>query len=96
MKQPYDIFVSYLPFKTSIRYPQNPILYIYEDYSESICAVYSFDKIKEVLYISDYNHNHFRYMSLYEFINDNWEILTNNKLEIILNKKELDIDILPF
>ena len=96
MKQLYNIFVSYLPYKTSIRYPQNPIIYIYEYYSESICAVYSFDRIKEVLYISDYNHRHFRYMSLYEFINDNWEILTNDKLHIILNRKEKDIDVLPF
>ena len=96
MKQPYSIFSSYLPFKNSYKYPLNPILYIYEEYSDSIYAVYSFDKVKEVLYVSDYNQNNFRYMSLYEFINDNWEIIDNDKLYRILQQKELNIDVLPF
>ena len=96
MKQPYNIFVSYLPYKTSIRYPRNPILYIYEYYSESICAVYSFDKLKEVLYVSDYNQKRYRYMSLYEFKYNGWEILTNDRLHIILNQKEKEIDVLSF
>ena len=35
-------------------------------------------------------------MSLYEFKYNGWEILTNDRLHIILNQKEKEIDVLPF
>ena len=92
MKQLYNILSTYLPSKASHKYQLNPVFYIYDEYNEKVCAVYSFDKIKEVIYVSNYNKSKFWYMSLYEFKINNWKILNSNQFEKISYRTKLSLN----
>ena len=82
MKPEYKFFKRYLPVNFSSRYSGNPIIYIKNYYKEEIYSVYSFDPIKNVLLVSDINKEIFRYMSLYEFEEDGWKIITDYEYDI--------------
>lgn len=65
-----------------------PILYIFNNKNNLLYSVYSYDKYKKVLYVSDYNQSKYWYMSFYEFEKDNWIILTNNESKKIIYSLE--------
>ena len=91
MKSQYNILCDYLPFKASNKNPLNPILYLYD--GQKMLAAYSFDKIKKVIYVSDYDQVNYTYMSMYQFNCEGWEIIDkefhNELIEALEHSKEL-------
>ncbi len=82
---------SMISFKYTVIYPN---LYIYNKNKDILLAVYSYDKKKKVLFVSDYNNTKYRYMSLHEFIINNWKILTRNEYdEIVYQLEPLELPI---
>lgn len=88
MKSPFDFFEKYLPKKCSKQNPLNPIIYIYD--GEKLLGLYSFDPIKMVLYVSDYNKNKYYYMSMYQFYNEGWYITKKEYYEEIIQSNEIE------
>lgn len=89
MKSPFDFFEKYLPKKCSKQNPLNPIIYIYD--GEKLLGLYSFDPIKRVLYVSDYNQSNYYYMSmLYQFYNEGWYIKKKEYYEEIIQSYEIE------
>lgn len=73
MKCQYNILCDYLPYKASNKNPLNPVLYLYD--GETILGAYSFDRVKKVIYVSDYNQSNYYYMSMYQFHNEGWIVI---------------------
>lgn len=74
----------------TIEHPLNPIIYIYD--GEKLLALYSFDPIKMVLYVSDYNQRNYYYMSMYQFYNEGWTITKKEYYEKIIQSYEIERD----
>ena len=94
MKSQYNFFCDYLPRKCSNKNPMNPVIYIYD--GNNLLATYSFDPIKDVLYVSDYNQTKFYYMSLYQFRKEDWIIMDKDYYELIIKCKEYEAETIPF
>lgn len=73
--------MKYLSKKLSTLLPKKsfyydyPIIYAYNN--NNVICLFSFDKRKQVILISDYDHFHYRYMSVYEFKNENYHFIYN-------------------
>lgn len=73
--------MKYLSKKFSMILPKKsfyydyPIIYAYNN-SNVIC-LFSFDKRKQVILISDYDCFKYRYMSVYEFKNEHYHLIYN-------------------
>ena len=90
MNQKYRSLLSQLlPISNSKKYTVfYPILYIYNSNKNLLYSAYSYDKNNKLIYVSDYNQVEYRYISLYEFENDGWIILTNNESKSIIYSLE--------
>lgn len=71
MKVTYYKLFKYLPRKN---FDKEPVLYLY-DGCRDILFAYCFDSRKKVTLVSEDDKTNFRYMSLYEMMINEWEII---------------------
>lgn len=75
MNVQYKFMTSYLPRK---HYSGKfPMFYAYN--GRELIMIYSFDKIKRIIYASNLHQNKYFYLSLYEYVHKEYEIITNLK-----------------
>lgn len=71
MNAQYKLLTSYLPFKCL--HKKAVILHAYN--KNGIILLYSFDKTKDIIFISDFEQLRYRYMSVYEFLKKDYRII---------------------
>lgn len=101
MSRQYSIIKTcylFLPERFNLEIHHSPVLYIYNDYTEEILGVYSFDRKRHILYVRDFyseSRNKYRYISTYELENSGW-VVVNKKLKRLLDKLKNSLEELPF
>lgn len=88
MNQLYKLLSRSLPQRYNFKYNDRPIMYA-ESFGR-IIGLYSFDKVKKVVYYRNMHNDSIRgYISLYELYYGDWHITPVNKLMVRLGSRDL-------
>lgn len=93
MKSQFRLLYNCLPQKYSKKYNDGPSLYLYR--ANTVLCAYSFDKKKKVILVKDYEFFKFYYMSVYQFSQEGWKVISNSDLVSLKRILKLD-EGLPF